>query len=135
MHKSDKWTLDSVLLNIEVTEISLLEKIKEYPRDGLYIHGIFLEGAAWSIPESSLVESQHKQLFAKLPILHVSAITKNQRKAMGGNFGAYGGYECPLYKYPIRTDKYLISTVTLATNEQTPEHWALRGTAMLCFID
>lgn len=131
-HKADKWALDGVVTRVHVTDLVNTDKIKERPREGAYLIGLHLDGAAWSIPETTLVESQPKQLFTRLPVVHVTAVTKQQYRAMVGNYGPYGGYECPLYKYPIRTDRYLVTNVTLASQDRRPEHWALRGVAMLC---
>ena len=49
-----------------------------------------------------------------------------------GDYGPFGGYDCPVYKYPARTDRYLIFTVTLPTQDLKPLHWILRGVALLC---
>ena len=46
--------------------------------------------------------------------------------------GPYGGYSCPVYKYPARTDRYLIFSVSLPSRDHKPIHWILRGVALLC---
>uniref|UniRef100_A0A3B3YFW8 Dynein heavy chain C-terminal domain-containing protein n=1 Tax=Poecilia mexicana TaxID=48701 RepID=A0A3B3YFW8_9TELE len=42
-------------------------------------------------------------------------------------------YSCPIYKKPVRTDMNYISTVDLKTSLH-PEHWILRGVALLCDV-
>ena len=37
-----------------------------------------------------------------------------------------------VYKYPVRTGRYLIFTVTLSSRDHNPLHWTLRGVALLC---
>jgi dynein heavy chain, axonemal len=92
-----------------------------------------LDGAAWHSNDATLTESQPKKLFASLPILLVSAMSKkNKNTTSNVDYGAHGGYECPVYKYPLRTDKYLIFSVTLPSLNHRPLHWTLRGVSLLC---
>jgi hypothetical protein len=42
-------------------------------------------------------------------------------------------YMCPVYKKPMRTDLHFITMLKLASND-IPEHWILRGVALLCDI-
>lgn len=131
--KGDNWALDSVVLHAEVTEVENSENVKSAPKDGgVYVHGLFMDGAAWSIKESSIVESPPKKLFSPLPVLMVTAVMKNSKRLLSGDHGPYGAYECPVYKYPVRTDKYLIFSVQLSSRDHRPLHWILRGVALLC---
>lgn len=93
-----------------------------------------MDGAAWSTTESSLVESAPKKLFTLMPVVQVIAVTKSTKKSIMGSsaYGPSGPYECPVYKYPARTDRYLIFTIPLASAAQKPLHWTLRGVALLC---
>ena len=131
-HKNENWALDSVVLHSEVTDISNSDNVKHGPKEGVYIHGLYMDGAAWS--NGSIIESEPKKLFSLLPVMVVTAITKAAKKAVssGGDYGPYGGYECPIYKYPQRTDRYLIFTAMLPTQDMKPLHWILRGVALLC---
>ena len=54
------------------------------------------------------------------------------KRSLAGDYGAYGAYECPVYKYPKRTDRYFIFHVSLASRANRPVHWSLRGAALLC---
>ena len=47
----------------------------------------------------------------------------------------YGRYECPLYRYPERTDRHFIFCITLPTRVQSSLHWIQRGVALLCAVD
>ena len=66
--------------------------LKEGPNEGAYIHGLFLEGCAWSKKENKLVDSAPKQLFAALPIIYVTAALSSEVK------GSKNQYSCPVYK-------------------------------------
>jgi dynein heavy chain len=43
--------------------------VKDAPSEGVYIHGLFLDGAAWSNRDMRLVDQPPKVLFHALPIL------------------------------------------------------------------
>lgn len=99
----------------------------------MFIYGLYMDGAAWSSASGgSVTESQPKKLFASVPIVYVTAITKLAKKTATNDYGPFGGYDCPVYKYPSRTDRYLIFSITLPSREHKPLHWVLRGVAMLC---
>ncbi|KAH8056491.1 dynein light chain binding protein [Aureococcus anophagefferens] len=132
-HKSDKWALDDVVYRTEVTQLERVEQVRSQPPEGVYLHGMFLDGAAFDKKESLLVESEPKKLFVSLPILFVSGLIKDESyKRRKELFGAHGPYECPVYKYRPRTDRFFIFFVTLkCTTEKNAKHWTLRGTALL----
>ncbi len=133
-HKAEKWALDDVVYHTEVTNFDRMEQVKSSPAEGIYIHGLFLDGAAWSRQEGHLVESQPKTLFVPLPILYVTGNSrKDEEKSKRELFGTVGPYECPVYKYASRTDRYFIFFTNLkCTVEKYPNKWALRGVALLC---
>ena len=66
--------------------------LKEGPSEGVYIHGLFLEGCAWSKKENKLIDSAPKQLFAMLPIMYVTAALSSEVK------GNKNQYNSPCYR-------------------------------------
>jgi len=137
-HKADQWALDQVYYHSEITNFESIERITSPPNgEGVYVHGLFLDGARWSGGrEGSLEESEPKVLFDAIPVLYITATTQSelakQRREM---FGPRGPYMCPLYKYPARTDRYYVEMISLSSRNQPPEHWILRGVALLCSKD
>ena len=119
----------------------------------MFIHGLFLEGAAWN-KQGFLEESEAKDLktlYKDFPLMLVTAeLEKPDPNARGP--AAKGKetreqllqthYECPVYKYKKRTDKYLIFKVLLKPdNANEPNkaaafppkiNWRLKGVALLC---
>lgn len=79
-----------------------------------------------------MTESSPKKLFASLPVLLVTAVSKKNKTTNTIDYGPNGGYDCPVYKYPLRTDRYLIFSVLLPSMNHRPLHWTLRGVALLC---
>lgn len=131
-HAADKWSLDDVSYFTEITDYDRPEQVRAPRKEGVFVHGLFLDGAAWNKNEQTLMESAPKQLFTRLPVIYVTAMTRMQLRNKTGDYGPYGGYECPVYKYQHRTDRHLVFTVTLASKDQRPDHWTLRGVAILC---
>jgi len=136
-HKADKWSLDDVVDRTEATNFERVEQVRAAPAEGVYVHGLFLDGAAWNRHDAMLIESTPKVLSVPMPVLYVTANSKSdQQKVRKEMFGAQGPYDCPVYKYPKRTDRFFIFFVTLKCTEvKPPAHWTLRGTALLCNTD
>lgn len=132
---SDGWQLDQVELHAEVTDFEQLRQIRQSPKEGVFVHGLSVDGASWSRDTHSLVESPAKVLFSPLPILYLTAITKAEAKIQLGELGPYGGYLCPCYKYPRRSSRELIFRTMLPSREVRPSHWTLRGVALLCNVE
>ncbi|KAG2951559.1 Dynein gamma chain, flagellar outer arm [Phytophthora cactorum] len=135
-HASERWALDDVVYYSEVTDYERLDQIKQPPREGVLVHGLMLDGAAWNRPDGTLVEQEPKRLFAPLPAVYVTAATKAHKKTRAAqDHGPYGAYEAPVYRYARRTDKHYIFSVALASRDHRPLHWTLRGVALLCSTD
>jgi dynein heavy chain len=119
------WALDMVILHNDVTR-SYKDDITSAPAEGVYVHGLFIENASWDRRGCRLIEAKPKVLFEPLPVIHMYAInsTSGRDPRM---------YECPIYKKPKRTDLTFIAAVDLKT-AVTPDHWVLRGVALLCDI-
>ncbi|XP_074645893.1 dynein axonemal heavy chain 5-like [Tubulanus polymorphus] len=117
------WALDNVILNNELTK-HMQEDITAPPSEGVYVHGLFLDGAGWDRRNARLMEPSPKVLYTLLPVVHVFAI--NSERAKSNTV-----YECPVYKKPQRTDLTYIFPLFLKTAKD-PDHWILRGVALLC---
>ena len=96
--------------------------------DGVFIDGLFLEAARWR--NDSLDEPAPKTPYSPLPVLHMTAEKFKKTSDMENQ----QKYNCPIYKYKQRTDKYLITRVKLACGdgEKKPAYWRKRGVALLC---
>ena len=119
------WALDSVVLHNDILK-QQKDDIVTPPPEGVYVHGLYLDGAGWDRRGSKLIESQPKVLFSLLPVVHIYAV--NVATVKDSKF-----YHCPVYKKPRRTDLTYVTTITLRT-QQNPDHWILRGVALLCDV-
>uniref|UniRef100_A0AAZ3RNU2 Dynein, axonemal, heavy chain 5 n=1 Tax=Oncorhynchus tshawytscha TaxID=74940 RepID=A0AAZ3RNU2_ONCTS len=131
MNLAKGWALDTVVLHNDVTRM-MREDVTAPPSDdmgGVYIYGLFLDGAGWDKRNAKLTESPPKVLFTVLPVVHVYAIStlaSDAKRPQGISL-----YPCPVYKKPRRTDLTFIFSLLLRTF-QSPDHWTLRGVALLC---
>ncbi|XP_018327462.1 dynein beta chain, ciliary [Agrilus planipennis] len=116
--------LDKMCLQFDVTK-KQKEEFTAAPRDGAYIHGLFMEGARWDIQCGIIMESRLKELFPAMPVINVRAITQEKQDLRNI-------YECPLYKTKSRGSTY-VWTFNLKTKDK-PAKWTLAGVALLLQI-
>merc|ERR1711881_111091 len=126
MHKG--WALDAVVLHNDVTT-KMKEEISSPPNEGVYIHGLFIDGAGWDRKNCKLIESVPKVLFVNLPVVHVYAINS---AIVSPASMQKDTYRCPVYKKPCRTDLTFISAFFLKCGAFKDSHWILRGVCLLC---
>lgn len=126
------WALDSVILSNEVTKM-LKDDVTHPPPEGVYVHGLYLDGAGWDRRGCKLTQPPTKVLFTQLPVIHLFAVNDTELVKDPKT------YSCPVYKKPHRTDLTYITTVSLRvpsapTQAANPDYWILRGVALLCDI-
>lgn len=131
-HKKDQWALDDVINHTDILNAEV-DRIKDVPDEGQHICGLFMEGGRWNKTEQRLDESEPKKLFVPLPVIFVTAVQASQKKK-DKEFGPYGPYDCAVYKYPKRNDRYLIFRMLVKT-EQHPAHWKTRGVCIVAQVD
>lgn len=119
------WALDSVTLHNEVLK-AFKEDIASAPPEGVYVYGLYLDGAGWDRRNCRLCEATPKVLFTQMPVVHMFAINSTAPKDPRL-------YQCPVYKKPHRTDLTYITFIVLKTT-QAPDHWTLRGVGSLCDV-
>lgn len=121
--------------NVDFSYNVLGETPEGTPEDGVYVYGIFLEGARFSSEHGMLAESEPKVLFTELPMMWL-------RPQELANLPDTPHYVCPLYKTSDR--RGTLSTTGHSTNfvmylklpSNLPQtHWVLRGVAGLCQLD
>ena len=124
--KSHKgWALDSVICQNLVTKFNK-DEIKSKPPEGVYIHGLFLEGASLDKRTGKLVESKTKFLYEQMPVIYIYAINTASEKDNKL-------YSSPIYRKPGRKEVNYIGSIDFES-DINPKHWAMRGVALLCDI-
>jgi len=116
----------------KVTPYAGLEDVDASPTDGVYIHGMFMEGARFDAAANCMAESNPGELFAPMNVVHLLPEGNDQ-----GIDRSAGNYECPFYKTNVRAGT--LSTTGHSTNhvcnfwlpaKEDPAFWIRRGTAL-----
>jgi len=131
LHRKEMWALDDVDYHCEVQVEQDGTQVKQAPKEGVLVHGMFIDGARWDKNNASLAESEPKKLFAPMPVVWVTVMTKEAMKplrtALGGDSKLY---DAPCYRYPLRNDRYRVFNVSIPTKSLPTDHWILRGGAL-----
>lgn len=121
-------SIDSLSYDVPVLTSADKSSVTSYPKDGVYVYGLYVEGATWNFPGGFLEESRPMELISTMPILHFKPV-EGKRKQLKGF------YTCPLYMYPVRSGSrerpsYVVS-VDLRGGKFSADFWTKRGVAML----
>ena len=125
--------LDSMCLKTDVTNFMTPEELAGPAPVGQFMHGFFLEGAAWEMgrgnDQGNLTEQTLKELHPPLPVMQVSAIqVKDMVKA--------GFYECPTYVTSMRGPTFVfIAHLKMESEDFDDKIWILSGVALLMSDD
>eukprot|EP01016_Furgasonia_blochmanni_P056398 TRINITY_DN9609_c0_g2_i1.p1 TRINITY_DN9609_c0_g2~~TRINITY_DN9609_c0_g2_i1.p1 ORF type:complete len:465 (+),score=151.11 TRINITY_DN9609_c0_g2_i1:836-2230(+) len=125
--------LDNMAIQTNVTVFKSHEEIQNYPENGAYIHGLYLEGAAWELGgqgnEGYLIEQKLKELHPKLPVVNVIAVRSQDKKSAGQ-------YECPCYVTSMRGPTYVFTAnLSMESEDSDASKWILSGVALLMSDD
>ncbi len=101
----------------------------EHPKDGIIVHGCFIEAGRWDVKQGGLCDAMIGELASNLPLVWL-------KPTMEMDIG--GRYEAPLYKTPERAG--ILSTTGQSNNfilgillksKKPSDFWILRGTALV----
>lgn len=90
--------IDRLGFDYEIRDQEQPSEIKEAPKDGCLIYGMFLEGCRWDFDKHQLTDSRNKELFSDLPMIYLKP--KQDRPEIDND--TEGLYLCPLYKVQSR---------------------------------
>ena len=76
------------------------EEMGLVPREGAFIHGLYMEGARWDVNLGTITESRLKELYPLMPVIHVRAVTQDKQEMRNL-------YECPVYNTRLHKQLWL----------------------------
>lgn len=132
--RDQKLAIDALVVASEVLGRDK-EGFSAPPPFGVYIFGLFMEGARFDRNARLMAESIPGELFDRMPVIWLKPMKREEYKPEDV-------YECPLYKTSLRAGT--LSTTGHSTNfvvaldvptDREPDHWIRRGCAMLCMLD
>ncbi|RYH29929.1 hypothetical protein EON65_06780 [archaeon] len=124
-----------------------------YPEDGIFVHGIFMEGARWTDEEESadllytvgstscaghVTESRLKQLLTPLPVMYVRAVPVEPAwipESVGYLRREPQLFECPVYLTRARGPTFVFLAVLRVAAKDPSSRWVLAGLALIMQSD
>lgn len=118
-----------MVLQTDVMNIRDPAEITESATNGAYIHGFFLQGAAWELgrgqDQGNLMDMIPKELYPELPVVHVTSI--NRLDQLDAGF-----YDCPCYVTSMRGGTFVFTAkLKMESEEFDFKTWILAGVAMI----
>eukprot|EP01041_Mallomonas_annulata_P001785 gene1785-3464_t len=142
--------LDQMTTETHVTTYMKPSEAEYYPKDGAFIHGLYIEGARWPTGDEAgdidmldgtptagyLVDGRLKELLPMMPLIYVKAVTVQSNwepSAVGYLRHKPDIYECPVYITSFRGFTYVFLSTLKTVDPKTK--WVLTGTAILMQTD
>ncbi|XP_074510014.1 dynein axonemal heavy chain 11 [Sebastes fasciatus] len=122
--RKNQWPLDKMILTVDITK-KTKDDFGHPPREGAYIHGLFMEGARWDTQAGLVSEAVLRDLTPAMPVLYVRAAPAEEQELKNT-------YECPVYRTKQRGPTY-VWTLHLRT-KQPPAKWIAAGVALLLSV-
>ena len=130
-HFRDQKDVTKQMSELQFGEEMEMDKQVESPKDGVLIHGLFMDGFHWDAESMHVVDSTPGVMNSVLPMFHMEP--KMDFEAPSDDYNA------PLYKTAARAG--VLSTTGMSTNYvvnvhlpsiEIQDYWIAKGAALLC---
>jgi len=123
--------LDQMEIWTDISEMMEAEEVTEYPEDGMFIHGLCMEGARWDMKKGVIAESIPKELHPRMPLILVKGV-------LYADVDKTGIFDCPVYITTKRGDSPPFGVycfiATLKTSVEINK-WVMCGAAIMMSDD
>eukprot|EP00658_Telonema_sp_P-2_P077500 TRINITY_DN7026_c0_g1_i2.p1 TRINITY_DN7026_c0_g1~~TRINITY_DN7026_c0_g1_i2.p1 ORF type:complete len:743 (-),score=198.33 TRINITY_DN7026_c0_g1_i2:213-2441(-) len=120
--RSNSLPLDQMDIYTDVTEEMNPALMATPSSDGMYIHGLYMEGARWDLKKQCIAESLPKELHPEMPVLRVRGIVH-------GTYDLDGVFVCPVYITSMRGPTFVFKA-TLQSQDPLNK-WILAGVCLM----
>lgn len=72
--RQQKLSIDVVSYHYKVLEMTDESHVTAPPTSGVYVRGLFIEGASWDFQDQLLVESEPLKIYTQMPLVMLSRI-------------------------------------------------------------
>jgi dynein heavy chain len=134
--------IDTLLFNFNLLDNIYDKKaIETPPSDGVYIYGLFMDGARWDTKTHTVQDCLIGELYSPVPAIHFIPTQLTSEVSSSRDSSSFL-YECPVFKTSIRagvlsttghSTNYILSVALPST--QPSNYWILKGAAMLTQLD
>eukprot|EP01022_Parablepharisma_sp_SALTPOND_P000876 TRINITY_DN105183_c0_g1_i1.p1 TRINITY_DN105183_c0_g1~~TRINITY_DN105183_c0_g1_i1.p1 ORF type:complete len:4616 (+),score=767.18 TRINITY_DN105183_c0_g1_i1:15469-29316(+) len=124
VQSSQQWA-DVEKFDYKVTQVRNKDKDKD--EFSVLVHGLYIEGAVYG--SSKGLEDCKTDILNLLQIVKITAKKRPDEPKAG-----YPGkaYYCPVYRYPSRGEKNLITKFKFEPGTKDADYWRKKGVAVLC---
>jgi dynein heavy chain len=128
----DSMTNRCVFTNIKDPKLELTATSPPPPNGGVYVHGLFMEGASWEEgkgeEEGYITDSKPKVLHPQMPVLNVFAVPNSE-------MDWENMYRCPVFTTSARGPTYVFTANVRMEPDDKESRWILAGAALLLTDD
>ncbi|CAF0769681.1 unnamed protein product [Adineta ricciae] len=123
--RKDQIAVDQLSWEFEVNKIE--DKYLSDTDNGIYVTGLYLEGAGWDRQQGILCEAHLMELATVMPTMYFKPVEHKKKSNRGV-------YVAPCYYSSMRSSSFIVA-VELKTGSMPAEHWIKRATALLMNLD
>jgi len=125
--------LDNMAVQTNVTAMKGSEDVVNAAENGAYVHGLYLEGAAWEMggqgQDGYLIEQKPKELHPRMPIINAVAVPLSEKKKVAQ-------YDCPVYVTSARGQTFVFTAnLNMESEDSDDKKWIMSGTCILMSDD